>query len=183
MKSLWRFSLLMLVVVPGLPFCIALAQTYPSKPIHIVVPFPPGGNADTLARIVGAKLTDSLSQPVLVDNRPGAGGRIALEAVAKAAPDGYTVLINTNGHAILPILYRKLPFDAVKDFVPVTQLTSTTLVLAASLKCPATSVQELVALAKAKPRSLNYGSTGVGDRKSTRLNSSHSRASRMPSSA
>ena len=139
------------------------AQNYPNRAVHIVVPFVAGGAVDTLARLVGAKLAESLKQPVVVDNRPGAGGNIAAEMVAKAAPDGYTVLLTTNGHAISPALYRKLPFDAVKDFIPATQLTATTLVLVANPKFPATSVGELIAMAKAKPGGLNYGSTGVGN--------------------
>lgn len=139
------------------------AQNYPNRPIRIMVSFAAGGAVDTLARLVGAKLAESLKQPVVVDNRPGAGGNIGAEVVAKAAPDGYTILLTTNGHAISPALYRKLPFDAVKDFIPVTQLVATTLVLVTHPKFSATSVGELIALAKAKPGGLNYGSTGIGN--------------------
>ena len=96
----------------------AAAQTYPSKPIRIVVPFVAGGAVDLLARIMGQKLTESLGQPVIIENRPGAGGNAAADAVAKSPPDGYTILQNTNGLAISPALYRKLPFDPVKDFDP-----------------------------------------------------------------
>src|SRR5512145_564146 len=126
----------------------ATAQTYPSKPIRIVVPFVAGGAVDTLARMVGAKLSDTLGQPVIVENRPGAGGNIAADAVAKSPPDGYTILQNTNGQAISPATYRSLPFDVVKDFIPVTQLVASQLVLVASPKLSATSVGELIALAK-----------------------------------
>jgi tripartite-type tricarboxylate transporter receptor subunit TctC len=139
------------------------AQTYPNKPIRIVVPFVAGGAVDTLARMMGVKLSESLGQPVIVENRPGAGGNVAADAVAKSPPDGYTILQNTNGQAISPAIYRSLPFDVVKDFVPVTQLVASQLVLAGSPKLAATSVQELIALAKAKPGSLNYGMTGVGN--------------------
>jgi tripartite-type tricarboxylate transporter receptor subunit TctC len=141
----------------------APAQTYPSKPIRIVVPFVAGGAVDTLARMLGAKLSDTLGQPVIVENRPGAGGNIAADAVAKSPPDGYTILQNTNGQAISPAIYRSLPFDVVKDFIPVTQLVASQLVLVASPKLSATSVAELIALAKAKPGGLNYGMTGVGN--------------------
>src|SRR5262249_44053163 len=102
-------------------------------------------------------------QPVIVENRPGAGGNVAADAVAKSPPDGYTILQNTNGQAISPAIYRSLPFDVVRDFIPVTQLVASQLVLAASPKLAATSVAELIALAKAKPGSLNYGMTGVGN--------------------
>jgi tripartite-type tricarboxylate transporter receptor subunit TctC len=142
---------------------VAHAQSYPGKPIHIFVPFAAGGAVDALARIVSPKLGDSLGQPILVENRPGAGGNLAADLVAKSAPDGYTVLLTTNGHAISPALYRKLPFDAVKDFAPVTQLLATTLILVANPKFPAANTRELIALARAKPGALNYGSTGVGN--------------------
>jgi tripartite-type tricarboxylate transporter receptor subunit TctC len=141
----------------------AFGQTYPSKPIRIVVPFVAGGAVDALARMVGAKLSESLGQPVIVENRPGAGGNVAADAVAKSPPDGYTILQNTNGQAISPSIYRSLPFDVVRDFIPVTQLVASQLVLVASPKLGATSVPELIAFAKAKPGSLNYGMTGVGN--------------------
>jgi tripartite-type tricarboxylate transporter receptor subunit TctC len=141
----------------------AFAQTYPSKPVRIVVPFVAGGAVDALARMVGAKVSEQLGQPVIVENRPGAGGNVAADAVAKSPPDGYTILQNTNGQAISPAIYRSLPFDVVRDFIPVTQLVASQLVLAASPKLAATSVNELIALAKAKPGSLNYGMTGLGN--------------------
>ncbi|HEY7662115.1 MAG TPA: tripartite tricarboxylate transporter substrate binding protein [Xanthobacteraceae bacterium] len=141
----------------------AVAQPYPSKPIHIVVPFVAGGAVDTLARMMGGKLSESLRQPVIVENRPGAGGNVAADAVAKSPPDGYTILQNTNGQAISPAIYRALPFDVVRDFIPVTQLVASQLVLVASPKLTARSLGELVALAKAKPGALNYGMTGVGN--------------------
>ena len=140
----------------------ALAQGYPAKPVHLVVPFAAGGAVDTVARALGQKLGESWRQPVLVDNRPGAGGNIAADAVAKAPADGYTLLITTQGFAISPGLYKKLPFDATRDFAPVTQLTSSFLVLVCSPQLQAQSIRELIALAKSRPGAVNYGSTGVG---------------------
>src|SRR5215510_6227101 len=158
-----RLCLALALATFALPAGGAVAQTYPNKPIRIVVPFVAGGAVDMLARMVGAKLSESLGQPVIVENRPGAGGNVAADAVAKSPPDGYTILQNTNGQAISPAIYRSLPFDVVRDFIPVTQLVASQLVLAASPKLSATSVPELIALAKAKPGSLNYGMTGVGN--------------------
>jgi len=140
----------------------AFGQTYPARPVRIVVPFAAGGAVDTVARALGQKLTESWKQPVLVDNRPGAGGNIAADAVAKAPGDGYTLLITTQGFAISPGLYRKLPFDATRDFAPVTQLTSSFLVLVCSPQLPSQSIRELIALARSRPGTINYGSTGVG---------------------
>ncbi len=140
----------------------AFAQSYPARPVRMVVPFAAGGAVDTVARALGQKLAESWKQPVLVDNRPGAGGNIAADAVAKAAGDGYALLITTQGFAISPSLYRKLPFDATRDFAPVTQLTSSFLVLVCAPQMPARSARELIALAKSKPGTVNYGSTGVG---------------------
>ena len=140
----------------------AVAQDYPSKPIRLVVPFAPGGGVDVLARLLAAKLPEFLGQPVVVEHRPGAGGNVGADTVAKSAPDGYTILLTTSGHAASPALYRSLPFDAAKDFAPVTQVVASTLVLVANPGLPATSTKELIALAKAKPGGLNYGSSGPG---------------------
>jgi tripartite-type tricarboxylate transporter receptor subunit TctC len=128
----------------------------------MVVPFAAGGAVDTVARALGQKLGESWKQPVIVDNRPGAGGNIAAEAVAKAPGDGYTLLITTQGFAISPGLYKKLPFDAVRDFAPVTQLTSSYLVLVSTPQLPSQSIRDLITLAKSKPGTINYGSTGTG---------------------
>ena len=163
MNLLSRFISSLLLAVAGLHAGNALAQSYPSKPIRIFVPFPAGGAVDTLARLVTPKMAEALRQPFVVENRAGAGGNIAADVVAKSAPDGYTILLNTNGHAISPALYRKLPFDAVKDFTPVTQLVASTLILLSYPKFPASNVKELIDLARAKPGGLNYGSTGVGN--------------------
>ena len=141
---------------------LASAQSYPAKPVHLVVPFPAGGVVDTTARLLVPKLSEGLGQPVVVDNRPGAGGNIAADFVAKSAPDGYTLLITTHGHAISAGLYRKLPYDTVRDFAPITQIASSFLVLVVNPKVPAASVKELLALARGRPGKLNFGSTGLG---------------------
>ncbi len=141
----------------------ALAQTYPSRSIRIIVPFAAGGAVDTLARLIGNKLSEQFNQPVVVENRAGAGGNLAADALAKAAPDGYTILLTTNGLAISPALYRTLPFDPHKDFAPVTQVVASQLVIAGHPKLAANSIAELIALAKARPGGLNYGSTGIGN--------------------
>ena len=140
----------------------AFAQAYPVKPVRMVVPFAAGGVVDTTARLLVPKMSEQLAQPIVVDNRPGAGGNIAAELVAKSPADGYTVLITTHGHAISPGLYKHLPFDAAKDFAPITQIASSFLVLVAPPKLKVGSVKELVALAKANPGRLNFGSTGLG---------------------
>ena len=140
----------------------ASGQNYPSRAIRIVVPFPAGGGVDTMARILGNKLSERVGQPVLIEHRPGAGGNLGADAVAKAPPDGYTVLLTVNGLAISPSLYRTLPFDPLKAFAPVTQVAASRFVLAGSPKMEAATIQEVIALARAKPGSLNYGSSGVG---------------------
>jgi tripartite-type tricarboxylate transporter receptor subunit TctC len=141
----------------------ARAQNYPNRPIRLIVPFAAGGAVDVLARLLGMKLADQLGQPVIVENRPGAGGTLAADAVAKSPPDGYTILQNTNGAAIAPALYNSLPFDALQDFAPVTQLVASNLIVVASPKSGITSMQQLIAEAKANPGKLNYGSSGIGN--------------------
>jgi len=139
------------------------AQNYPNRPLRLIVPFAAGGAVDVLARLLGAKLSDQIGQPVIVENRPGAGGTLAADAVAKSAPDGYTILQNTNGAAIAPALYKSLPFNAENDFAPVTQIVASNLIVVASPKSGITSMQQLIAQAKANPGKLNYGSSGVGN--------------------
>jgi tripartite-type tricarboxylate transporter receptor subunit TctC len=141
----------------------ATAQDYPNRTIKIVVPFAAGGALDTVARLIGAKLSEIVKQPVIVENRPGAGGNVGADAVAKSPPDGYTILLSTNGLAISASLYTRLSFDPAKDLIPVTQLSDSGLVLVANPTLPVTSVKELIALAKSKPGKLNYGSSGVGN--------------------
>ena len=136
---------------------------YPSKPVRLVVPFTPGGSTDILARAVGQKLSESWGQPVVVDNRPGAGGIIGMETVAKAAPDGYTLVMGHIGTlAANPALYKTLPYDPVKDFAPCTLIARVPNVLVVGPAVPSRSVAELIALAKANPGKLDYGSGGNG---------------------
>ena len=140
---------------------LAQAQAFPSKPITWVLPFPPGGVTDPVARMIGAKVSESIGQAVIIDNRPGAGSIIAAEAVKKAPADGYTVLFGHAGsHAVNPFLYAKLPYDPQKDFVAVTNLISTTHVLVVPASSPAKSMKELAEMVKSK--GLNYGSQGIG---------------------
>jgi len=141
----------------------AVAQPYPSKPTRMIVPYPPGGSADILARAIGAKVGEGLGQPVVIDNRPGAGTIIGTEATAKAAPDGYTFMLGTvSSHAINPALNPKLPFDPVKDFTPLALVASIPFAMIVHPSVPAKSVREFVALAKSKPGQLNYSSAGNG---------------------
>ena len=146
-------------------FC-AVAQPsapYPSKPIRIIVPFPVGGIADLYSRLVGARWTELWGQPVLVENRTGAGGNIGADLVAKAAPDGYTIGIGSIGtHAVNVTLFSKMPYDAVKDFAPITPLVDADGLLAVHPSVPVQSVAELIALARSKPGVLTYASAGAG---------------------
>lgn len=141
----------------------AVAQTaYPAKPIRLILPFPPGGSTDIVARLLGQKLTESWGQPVLVENRPGAGGNIAAETAARAAPDGYTLFQVNVANAIGATLYPKLTYDLITSFAPVIQLATTPYVLLAHPTVPAKNAKELIALAKARPGQLNYASAGGG---------------------
>lgn len=140
----------------------ALAQSYPSKPIRLVVGFSPGGGNDLIARIVAARLQDKLGQPVVVDNKPGAQSIVATELVARAAPDGYTLLIAASGAlTINPAVYAKLPYDPAKDFVPISLLAEFPLLLAVGAEQPVKSVRELVEYGKANPKLANYASSAT----------------------
>jgi len=140
----------------------APGANYPAKQIRVIVPFPAGGPTDAIARAIGQKLSETWGQPVIVDNRPGAGGNIGTELAAKSPADGYTLFIGTVANAINQSLFAKLPFDFVRDFAPVTQNYVTGLILAVHPSLPAHSVKELIALAKAHPGQLSYSSSGVG---------------------
>jgi tripartite-type tricarboxylate transporter receptor subunit TctC len=140
----------------------AIAQVFPSKPIRLIVPFPAGGPTDIIARTVGQKLTESMGQAVVIDNRGGSGGNIGTDIVAKAAPDGYTLLMAIVSHAINPSLYSKLPFDPVKDFAPITRTGAATIIFVASPSIGAKTIKDMIALAKAKPKQYNFGSPGSG---------------------
>ena len=139
------------------------AQAWPSRPLRIVVPFPPGGGTDIGTRIVGQKLQEALGQPVVIENRAGAAGIVGTEFTAKAAPDGYTLMMGNIGtHAINQSPYAKLPYDPVKDFAPVSQVALLPMFLLVNPAVPAKSVKELIDLAKAKPGTINYSSSGAG---------------------
>lgn len=159
-----RVVVLMLwcVVFAGVCAQQAGAQPYPHKPLRFVVPFPPGGGADSLARIVGQKVEEDLGQTVIVDNRAGAGGNIAAEVAARSAPDGYTLLQANVAHTIAASLYGKLNYDLLKDFEAVTQLASVPFVLLVNPSLRAGSVNELIAVARADPGQLSYASSGNG---------------------
>ena len=135
---------------------------YPSKPIKIVVPFPAGGTSDVLARLVGQKMTEAWGQPVVVENRPGAGGNIAAEAVARAVPDGNTLLMSFTSHAINASLYPQLPFDPERDFTPLTMVSTSPAMLVAHPLVPANNLRELIALAKGRPGKLNFAIGALG---------------------
>ncbi len=147
------------IVLAPVPPCAA--QGYPSKPIRLIVPFTPGGGTDILARVIGQKLTESMGQQVIVDNRAGAGGNIGAELAAKSSPDGHTILMVSASYTVNAGLY-KLAFDPVRDLAPVTQVASVPFVLVAHPAVPASNVKELVALARSKPGQLNYASSGNG---------------------
>lgn len=139
------------------------AQAWPAKPIRIIVPFAPGGPADLLPRLIGPKLAEAWGQPVVVENKPGAGGNIGMDLVAKAAPDGYTLVVGPNGNLVVnPHLYPNLPYDVFRDFAPITLIATFSNLLVVNPEVAAKSVPELIALARAKPGTLTYGSPGTG---------------------
>ena len=138
------------------------AQSWPSKPIRMIIAFPPGGPTDLVSRVLAQKLSELLGQQVFVDNKPGAGGNIAAELAAKAAPDGYTVFYNTSAIVIGPALYGKVNYDPLKDFAPVALTASVPLVLVVNPQLPARSVKEFLDLAKSRAGALNYSSSGTG---------------------
>jgi tripartite-type tricarboxylate transporter receptor subunit TctC len=140
----------------------AQAQKYPERPIRLVVPFPPGGSVDVTARLVGPKVAEAIGQQVIIDNRSGASGIVGTSAVARAEPDGYTILINTTPMVTNTQMYSKVPYNLKNDFVPVILLSSTPSVLSVHPSIPAKSVKEMIALAKSRPGELNYGGAGTG---------------------
>jgi tripartite-type tricarboxylate transporter receptor subunit TctC len=154
-------SLRFLVAVAAAASINASAQQYPDRPIRMIVGFPPGGPSDVVARAVGPKLAEAWSQQVVIENRPGASGNLAMELVAKARPDGYTMIMSGNGYAVGPALHSKLPYS-FKDFAAVSLVAKAPLVLVVHPALPAGSVKELIALAKSKPGQINYASGGNG---------------------
>ncbi len=141
---------------------VVWAQAWPSRPIHLVATYPPGGGADIMARLIAPKLSLSLGQPVLVENRPGATGQIAADLVAKSAPDGYTLMLDASSYAVNPSIYASLPYDPAKAFAPITVLARFPNMLVVSPSFPAASVQDLIAMAKAKPGEIAFASSGNG---------------------
>jgi tripartite-type tricarboxylate transporter receptor subunit TctC len=139
------------------------AQEYPAKPIRWIIPYPPGGTSDFLARLIGQKMTESWKQTVIIDNRTGANGNIGTEAAARAAPDGYTMLLVATTFAMNPSVYPNLPFDSERDFTAVTMILWQPYLLSVHPSLPVTSMKQLIALAKAKPGALDYSSGGVGN--------------------
>src|SRR4029450_10110472 len=141
----------------------AAAQAYPAKPIRLVVPFPPGGGTDILARVIGQKLSESLGQPVVVENKPGAGGSIGVDAVAKSPADGYTLVIGqTSNLAVNPTLYPKLPYNPLEDLAPISLIASSPVVMVVTPSSPFTSLEDVIATAKAKPGDVTFASPGSG---------------------
>ena len=156
-RTRWAIAFLL-----ALASSLCLGQGYPSRPVRLIVPFPPGGSNDIVGRMIAAQLGERLGQQVVVDNRGGAGGVLGTELAAKAPPDGYTLLLISVAYAFNPALYKKLPYDPQSAFVPVAMLGRGAVALTVNPSLPVNSVQELIALAKAKPGTLNYASAGVG---------------------
>ena len=154
-----RFALAILLAITALP---AVAQPYPSRSVKIVVPFGAGGSADVYARFVGAKLSDALGHPFVVENRPGGGAVVGSDAVAKSAPDGYTLLMMSNTHTVNETLIPKKSYVLMKDLAPITGVNSQDLMLAVAAEVPANNLREFIALAKSQPGKLNYASSGPG---------------------
>jgi tripartite-type tricarboxylate transporter receptor subunit TctC len=157
-----RLRVPLMAVAGAVVMSSASAQNFPTRPVRIVVPFSPGGAADVPGRILTQKFSEAIGQQVVIDNRAGAGSTIGADQVAKAVPDGYTLLWNSNTHFVSAALYKKLPYDSVNDFAPVTQVTSAPNVIVVHPSLPAKTVKELIALAKAKPRLIDYASSGNG---------------------
>jgi tripartite-type tricarboxylate transporter receptor subunit TctC len=162
-RSTLRRTLLGLAVAAWLPVGAAWAQAYPSKPITLLVPFPPGGPTDLVARVLAKKMSEQMGQSIVIDNKPGANGNIAAVAAAKAAADGYTVLYNTSSITLSPALYKSLAYDVQRDLAPVALTAVVPLALVVNPAVPANNVREFIAYAKANPAKLSYGSAGNGN--------------------
>src|SRR5512147_1908119 len=154
-----RFALAVLCLAAALP---ALAQPYPSRPVKIIVPYGAGGPADIYARFIGAKLSETMGQPFVVEDRPGGGAVVGTDAVAKSAPDGYTLLMMSNTHAVNETLIPKKPYDLMRDLAPITGVNYSDLLMVVHPSVPASNLKEFIALAKANPGKLNYASSGPG---------------------
>ncbi len=160
MRALLQMTIATTLVAAGLP---VLAQPFPSKPVRIIVAFPPGGATDIVARTLGPKMSEALGQQVVVDNRAGAAGIVGTDLAAKSPPDGYTMFMGTLGNlSVNPLLYKKLPFDIGRDFAPLTLVVSVTFMLYVHPSFPVKTVKDLIAIAKARPGQINYASSGSG---------------------
>ena len=163
MREAWKCVAMALALAGSCSVGASLADEYPSRPIRLIVPYAPGGGADTVARIIARRVSETIGQTVVIENRGGAGAIIGTDLVAKAEPDGYTLLLGQSGPiSINPAVYKDLRYDPVKDFAPITMTTAYPYILAVNAKLPVKSLEEFVALAKSKPGSMNYGTTGVG---------------------
>jgi tripartite-type tricarboxylate transporter receptor subunit TctC len=160
-RSMWALAVAF-VLACGAPLAAQAQAAYPEKPIRFVVPYPPGGGTDVVARIVQQRLQAALGQPIVIDNKGGAGGSLGTDIVAKSAPDGYTVLFTLSSHTINPAIFPKLPFDTIKDFEPVGLVASLPQLLAANMAVPVRSVADVVAQAKAAPDKFSFASVGNG---------------------
>jgi tripartite-type tricarboxylate transporter receptor subunit TctC len=161
-RVMFRCLLAALVLAAAMAPTASSAQGYPNRPVRLVVPFPAGGPADALGRVLADQLNKMWGQPVIIENRGGAGGNLGAEVVARAAPDGYTLLLNASSHVINASLYEKLPYDPIKDFTPVSEVASYMLVLVVHPSVPAKSVKEFVAFANSKPDGLSVANAGLG---------------------
>ena len=155
-------TLLAVLAIAAIPAVAPAQESYPARPIRLIVPFAPGGGTDITARAVAVRLTESFGQSVVVDNRPGANGTIGVDLTANSAPDGYTITMISSSHAVNVGLYPKLPYDLLKDLTPVTQATSQPYAMVIHPSIPAKTVKEFIAYAKSKPGTVNYGSSGTG---------------------
>ena len=162
MKTLIRALSLGMCLVAAAPAAWSQASNYPNRPIKLIVPFGPGGFTDVVARILGQKLGQSMNTSFVIENKPGAGSTIGTAEVAKAAPDGYTLVMISTTHTVSPAIYKSIPYDPIKSFTPVSKLVDSAYVLLAHPKVPANNVRELIALAKAQPDKLTYASSGNG---------------------
>jgi tripartite-type tricarboxylate transporter receptor subunit TctC len=162
MKRVLLFAMFLAVAISAARFAAAQSASYPVKPIRWIVPFAPGGSVDVLARLAGTKLSENVGQQVVIDNRAGASGNIGTEVVARAAPDGYTIGSNTVPFVANTFLYKKVPYDVLNDFAPISLMASTGNVLTVHPSLPVRSVSELLQLATSKPGALNYGTAGIG---------------------
>ena len=151
-----------MVVACGLLAQGAVAQTFPTHAVRLIIPFSAGGAADVPGRILGQRLSENFKQQLVIENRPGAGSTIGAEAASKAPPDGYTLFMISNTHFVSAALYKKLPYDALNDYTPLTQITNAPNVLVVHPSLPAKSIRDLIALAKAKPGQIDYASSGNG---------------------